>query len=167
MSRSPRAFSFIISPAWQPGLCRPDPRGLGGAMSIASITPNSSIPVAWRRHPSKARAATLLAALLWTAALHPPAAQAADASQKVAALVTIYFHNSHTDVIVSRLLQTMTLDGKGRRPKLTLASLYIDQPQGSQVGIELAKRYHIPVFSNPKDALTLGGKTLAVDGVLL
>jgi hypothetical protein len=86
---------------------------------------------------------------------------------KVAAIVTAYFHNSHADVIVSRLLQTMTLDEKGERPALELASLYVDQPNGSSVGLEIARAHHIPIYKTPAEALTLGGKSLAVDGVLL
>ncbi|SVE59518.1 uncharacterized protein METZ01_LOCUS512372, partial [marine metagenome] len=42
-------------------------------------------------------------------------------------VVTEYRHNSHADVIVSRLLLTHTLDGKGERPNLKLVSLYTDQ----------------------------------------
>jgi hypothetical protein len=98
-------------------------------------------------------------------------AQAASPAKKrvprVAALVTAYYHNSHADVIVSRLLQTMTLDDKGERPNLKLVSLYIDRPDQAGVGLELAHRYGVPLFKKPADALTLGGKTLAVDGVLL
>ena len=86
---------------------------------------------------------------------------------QVAALVTAYFHNSHADVIVSRLLQTMTLDDKGERPAMRLASLYVDQPDGSSVGLEIARDHHIPIYKTPAEALTLGGKSLAVDGVLL
>src|SRR5690242_8590546 len=48
-------------------------------------------------------------------------------SRKVAAIVTVYRHNSHADVIVSRLLQTDTLDGKGKDSPLKLVSLYTDQ----------------------------------------
>lgn len=86
---------------------------------------------------------------------------------RVAALVTAYYHNSHADVIVSRLVQTMTLDGKGERPNLKLVSLYIDQPDSSSVGLEIAHKYGVPIYKKPADALTLGGKTLAVDGVIL
>jgi hypothetical protein len=86
---------------------------------------------------------------------------------RVAALVTAYYHNSHADVIVSRLLQTMTLDDKGERPALRLVSLYVDQPEISSVGLEIARAHHIPIYKSPAEALTLGGKSLAVDGVLL
>ncbi|HEV8070042.1 MAG TPA: hypothetical protein VGP76_20030 [Planctomycetaceae bacterium] len=86
---------------------------------------------------------------------------------QVAAIVTAYFHNSHADVIVSRLLQTMTLDDKGERPGMRLVSLSIDQPEGSSVGLEIARAHHIPIYKTPAEALTLGGKSLAVDGVLL
>jgi hypothetical protein len=86
---------------------------------------------------------------------------------EVAALVTSYFHNSHADVIVSRLLQTMTLDSKGGRSPLKLVSLYVDQPQSSAVGLEIAKEFHVPIFKTVTGALTLKGRSLAVDGVLL
>src|SRR5262245_5657035 len=51
----------------------------------------------------------------------------ADPPKRVAAIVTEYRQNSHADVIVGRLFQTQTLDGKGARPGLELASLYTDQ----------------------------------------
>jgi hypothetical protein len=44
--------------------------------------------------------------------------------EQVAAVVSAYHHNSHADVIVSRLLQTDTLDGQGRTYPLELVSLY-------------------------------------------
>jgi len=55
-----------------------------------------------------------------------------DPPKRVAAIVTVYHHNSHADVIVSRILRSHTLDGKGTWPpgagwpKLKLVSLYID-----------------------------------------
>ena len=47
--------------------------------------------------------------------------------KQIAAIVTEYRHNSHEDVIVERLLQTYTLDDKGKHPTLKLVSLYTDQ----------------------------------------
>src|ERR1700722_8673221 len=82
---------------------------------------------------------------------------------EVAAVVTAYFHNSHADVIVSRLLQSMTLDWKGEHPSLKLVSLYVDQPKSSAVGLEIAKENHIPIYKTVTGALTRGGSTLAVD----
>lgn len=86
---------------------------------------------------------------------------------KIAAVVTVYRHNSHADVIVSRLLQTDTLDGKGRRPALELASLYTDQVPPNDLSREFSKKYGFPIFDDVAGALTLGTGELAVDGVLL
>src|SRR5580698_1532727 len=85
-------------------------------------------------------------AIGWSA---PAATPRAKHVPRVAALVTAYYHNSHADVIVSRLLQTMTLDGKGERPNLKLVSLYIDQPESSHVGLEIARQYGVPLFKKP------------------
>src|SRR5215213_10294013 len=65
-------------------------------------------------------------------------------NKSVAAIVTTYFHNSHADVIVSRLLQTDTLDGQGRKSPLRLASLYIDQVGPNDIGLKLAAEHKVP-----------------------
>jgi len=86
---------------------------------------------------------------------------------RIAAVVTEYRHNSHADVIVSRLLQTFTLDGKGKSPKLKLVSLYTDQTPQSDISRKFSKQYGFPIFDSVEGALTLGGNKLAVEGVLL
>ncbi|MFT5188907.1 MAG: glucose/arabinose dehydrogenase/cytochrome c553 [Verrucomicrobiales bacterium] len=86
---------------------------------------------------------------------------------RVAAIVTEYRHNSHADVIVSRLFQTDTLDGKGKESPLRLASLYTDQVPDSDTSRQFSTQYDFPIFDSISDALTLGTGELAVDGVLL
>ena len=72
------------------------------------------------------------------ALLHPFLATEARSGadvKRVAAIVTEYRHNSHADLIVSRLFQTDTLDGKGPQRRLKLVSLYMDQlPRARRAG---------------------------------
>ena len=86
---------------------------------------------------------------------------------KVAAVVTEYRHNSHADIIVSRLLQTDTLDGKGEDSPLELVSLYTDQVPDSDTSRMLSASHRFPIFSTIEETLTLGTGELAVDGVFL
>jgi hypothetical protein len=87
---------------------------------------------------------------------------------KVAGITTEYRHNSHADVLLSRMLETDTLDGKGERPAMSLVSLVTDQVPPSDTSRELSKRHGFPIFDAIGRALALGKeKTLAVDGVLL
>jgi hypothetical protein len=88
-------------------------------------------------------------------------------AKNVAAIVTVYYHNSHADVIVSRLLQTDTLDGKGKDSPLKLVSLYTDQRPEKDISRMLAASHRFRVSPSIEDALTLGAGRLAVDGVLL
>src|SRR5207249_1555201 len=88
-------------------------------------------------------------------------------AKNVAAIVTVYHHNSHADVIVSRLLQTDTLDGKGKDSPLKLVSLYTDQRTEKDISRLLAASHRFRVSNTIEDALTLGTGRLAVDGVLL
>jgi len=86
---------------------------------------------------------------------------------RIAAVVTEYRHNSHADVIVSQLMLTKTLDGRGEFPKLELVSIYTDQVPASDTSRKLAKEHGVPVFDTVEGALTLGTGKLNVDGILL
>ena len=87
--------------------------------------------------------------------------------KRVAAVVTTYYHNSHADIIASRMLQTNTLDGKGEWPKLELASVYTDQVPENDLSRPFSAKYGSPIYDTVADTLTLGTGKLAVDGVLL
>ena len=87
--------------------------------------------------------------------------------KRVAAVVTVYHHNSHADILVSRLLQTDTLDGKGKVSPLKLVSLYTDQKPQNDTSRMLAASHRFPIYDTIRETLTLGTGKLAVDGVLL
>ena len=110
------------------------------------------------------RAPLILAVFLCAqaAAAEPPAP-----AKNVAAIVTVYYHNAHADLIVGRLLQTDTLDGKGKQSPLKLVSLYTDQRPANDLSRGLAATYGFRLSDTIEDALTLGTGRLAVDGVLL
>lgn len=99
---------------------------------------------------------------------------AADAPLKrVAAIVTEYIHNSHADVLASRMIHSHSMDGKGSWPpgngwpKLKLASVYVDQQHPKDTSARLAAEHGFLLAKSIEQALTLGGSSLAVDGVLL
>jgi hypothetical protein len=115
---------------------------------------------------SASLATAWLAASAWTG-VGAEEPVAAGTERRVAALVTVYTHNSHADVILSRLLLTDTLDGLGRASPLKLASLYVDQRPDGDMSRELADRFGFRLSPTIEDALTFGTGRLAVDGVLL
>ncbi len=87
--------------------------------------------------------------------------------KRIAAVVTVYTHNSHADVIVSRLLQGFNLDSKAPRPNLRLVSLFTDQVPDGDMSRRLAAEHGFKIFPTIAETLTLGGNELAADGVLL
>jgi hypothetical protein len=109
--------------------------------------------------------ATLL--LAWILLAGASGAAAEETAPRIAAVVTEYRHNSHADVIVGRLLQSETLDGRGRKPDLKLVSLYTDQVPENDTSRKLAQEFGFPIYDTVEGALTLGTGKLAVDGVLL
>lgn len=88
-------------------------------------------------------------------------------AKNVTAIVTEYRHNSHADVIVSRLLRTDTLDDKGKHSPLKLVSLYSEQRPTNDLSRAFAASHGFRLSDTIEDALTLGTGRLAVDGVLL
>ncbi|MBI3974575.1 MAG: metallophosphoesterase [Chloroflexi bacterium] len=116
------------------------------------------------------------------------------AMPRVACIVTEYRPRSHADVFVTMLLAgyiypaphepdrfdfhraarelseaPLPLDARGRlrRPRVRVASLYTDQVPANDISRALAERAGVPILPTIREALTLGGPQLAVDGVLL
>ncbi len=116
------------------------------------------------------------------------------ARPRVAALCTVYRPRSHADVIVSKLLadyswphvydrdaldygetvRTLTetplptdVDGRIRRPRVDVASMFIDQFPDNDLSRGWSERTGVPILPTIRDALTLGTDTIAVNGVLI
>jgi hypothetical protein len=86
---------------------------------------------------------------------------------RVAAVYTVFTHRSHTHVILEKFLRPYLLSGKRVTSPVEVVSFYADQTakQGDMTE-EVARQFKIPIFKTIADALTLGGKDLAVDAVL-
>ena len=89
---------------------------------------------------------------------------AGDEVLPVAGIATIYFRNSHADVIFGKILEGFNQKG-GHGPKLKLASLHVEQIGKNDLSRELCKKYEVPMFDSIDKAVTIGGKGLPA-GVL-
>lgn len=87
--------------------------------------------------------------------------------KRIAAILTVYRPNSHADVIVTKFLKGIPSDEGRLRPRVEMASLYVDQFPADDMSRQLAAEHGVPIYDSIVGALTLGGKELAVDGVLL
>ena len=85
----------------------------------------------------------------------------------IAGITTVYRHNSHSDLILGRMAQTDTLDGRGRVPTLQMASLYTDQKPTTDLSRKICVDLNIPIFKTVAETLTLGKEGIAVDGVMM
>ena len=119
---------------------------------------------------------------------------AGSARPRVAAIVTEYRPRSHADVIVSKLLADYThpaprppveldfhdtarqflelplpLDEHGslKAPRVEVVSMFTDQVPANDISREWAGTYNVPICPTIREALTLGGASLAVDGVVI
>lgn len=84
---------------------------------------------------------------------------------RVACIMNAYFPNSHADVFMSRLLEGYRLNHEDHRPRLEVASFYVDQFPVNDMAREQAAEYGITIYPTVAEALRLGGRKLAVDGI--
>ncbi len=87
---------------------------------------------------------------------------------RIAAIVTEYRGYSHADVILGRFLQGYALTpSETYWPRTQVVSLYVDQFPAGDLSRGMAAQYGAQIASNIREALTLGGGQLSVDGVLI
>jgi hypothetical protein len=122
-----------------------------------------------RRFIAAAAQSTATAALLGTLA---PACSTTRHGQrrrppKVALLATVVYKWSHAQHFIDRLLEGYGWQGRHHWPELELAALYVDQFPEKDLARERARRFGVKIYPTIEEALTLGGPSLAVDGVLI
>ena len=70
-------------------------------------------------------------------------------------------------MLVGKFLRGFPTDEGLFAPRVRIASIYLDQVNPDDIGVETARAFGVPVYPSIRRALTLGGDELAVDGVLI
>jgi len=92
----------------------------------------------------------------------------AEKRPRIACVVTYWAApGSHADWIITKLLDGYWWKGAHTPSRVDVVSVYIHQLPESGLGQKVCQSKGIPIFNTVRDALTLGGKELAVDGVVL
>jgi hypothetical protein len=87
---------------------------------------------------------------------------------RIACIATIVHTYSHAQHFIDRFLEGYGWNGRHHRPAMDLVSLYVHQVKENDLSRERAARFPgMALYPTVADALTLGGSSLAVDGVLL
>ena len=87
--------------------------------------------------------------------------------KKIAAIITAYYPRSHADVVVTKFLKGFPTDEGLIPPEVDIVSMYLDQVHERDMGRDIAKEFDVPIYESIPQTLMLGGKDLAVDGVLI
>lgn len=87
---------------------------------------------------------------------------------RIACLVTFWgAPGSHADWIITKLLDGYWWHGAHTPSRVDVVSVYIHQFDTSLLGQKICKSKNIPIFKTIKEAVTLGGQELSVDGVVI
>jgi hypothetical protein len=86
---------------------------------------------------------------------------------RIVALTTAWWKYSHADDIITKFIEGYGVVGRTHLPHCRVVGLYVEQFPKTDISRGMAARYRIPMFKTPADALTLGGRELAADAVLL
>jgi len=111
--------------------------------------------------------AAAMAAVPMRAAGSSPRIVTPRARPRIALIGTEVRQHSHAQHFIDRFLLGYGWEGGWRRPDVDLVSLYIDQFPEGDLARATAARHGVPIYKTITEALTLGGQTLAVDGVVI
>ncbi len=87
---------------------------------------------------------------------------------RIACLVSYWgATRSHADWIITKLIDGYWWNGAHTPSRIDVVSVYIHQHDTSLLAQKICKSKNIPIFKTVAEALTLGGKELDVDGVVI
>jgi hypothetical protein len=105
-------------------------------------------------------AAALAAPWAWTA-------PAAASRKKMAVITTEWRYRSHAWHMAERFLVGYPHQGRWHKPPFDVVSAYVDQKPEKDLSESRSKEFGFPIYKTVAEALRCGGKSLAVDAVLI
>jgi len=134
-------------------------------LEVAAGTPDTSTFLTRR----EMLGITSMAGLAAMTGIAPDAtAQTPQKRPRIACLISYWgLPTSHADWIVNKLIDGYWWHGAHTPSRVDVVSVYIHQLDTSLLGQKVCKAKNIPIYKSVGDAVTLGGKELAVDGVVI
>ncbi len=83
---------------------------------------------------------------------------------KIAAIITVYFRNSHADVFVGNILRGYYWEGRPHRSELEIAAMHLVQTASNDIGRGEAARHDIPLNPTVRDAILPGLRGVVLIG---
>ncbi|WP_409341495.1 hypothetical protein [Paenibacillus sp. MBLB4367] len=87
--------------------------------------------------------------------------------KRVAAIISEYWDISHADVIITKMLDGFSLDGRTYQSTLDIVSMYVDRFPDNDMSRNLAAKHSIPIYGSIREALLHGGDAFTLDGIIL
>lgn len=75
--------------------------------------------------------------------------------------------HSHYQHFIDRFLEGYGWRGGWHRPQVELVAFHVDQRPEGDLSVERSKRFGVPLYPTIEEALMCGGRSLAVDGVVI
>jgi hypothetical protein len=97
----------------------------------------------------------------------PKAGAAQSQRKRIAFLGTEVRVHSHSQHFLDRFTLGYRWESGWQQPRLDVASVFIDQFPEGDLARERVKRHNLKLYPTIAEALTLGGDSLAVDGVII
>ena len=95
-------------------------------------------------------------------------AQTVPRRPRIACLVSYWgLPTSHADWIINKLIDGYWWKGAHTPSRVEVVSVYVHQLDTSLLAQKVCKAKNIPIYKSVGEAVTLGGKELAVDGVVI
>jgi hypothetical protein len=103
----------------------------------------------------------------WAAGAAPLFSASLKRRPKVAAVFTEFRYRSHAFNILENFFQPYLFNGELVDPGCDVVSFYADQFPENDMSRDVSKRFSVPLYKTIDEALCCGGRTLAVDAVLI
>jgi hypothetical protein len=89
------------------------------------------------------------------------------ARKKIAVVTNLWNYRSHAWHMAERFLHGYPINGKWHHPAFEVVSAYVDQKPEGDLSEARAKEFGFTIYPTVEEALRCGGKSLAVDAVLV